>query len=73
MSTNLSWAKDTAERVLVTAVETALAVGFVDGTNILPLDWKAGLAVVVSTSVAAFAKAVIAKFKGDPTSASLAE
>lgn len=68
----MSWLKDTLERVSATAAESAVALMFADGVNIVDIDWKAGLGVVAATSVASFLKAWIARVKGNPNNASLA-
>lgn len=72
-----NWVKDTAERVSVTFLEAVLGVftldaitGAVTGFNV---SWQHTVGIAGLTAGYSFVKALIAKLKGDPESASLAD
>jgi hypothetical protein len=70
MST-LSWAKDTAERVISTAVQSALAVVVASGAGWVDVDvWETAGVVAVASALSALKSALARQF-GDPESASL--
>lgn len=71
-----NWFKDTAERVTVTFLESALAVFTLDDLgNVagLSLSWQATLGLAATTAGFSLVKAVIAKLTADSESASLAD
>lgn len=71
-----NWFKDTAERVAVTFLESALAVFTLDEVgNVagLSLTWQATLGLAATTAGFSFVKALIAKLTADSQSASLVD
>ena len=63
-----AWLTDTLERVASTAAEVALP-SFL-GSDIFHIDWRAALGLTASAAIVTVLKAVVAKFKGDPNTAS---
>lgn len=69
----LTWAKDTAERVLATVAEVLVPLVAADGFDLFAVDWKAYVSVAGGAAALTFLKAVAARGKGNPESASLAD
>lgn len=62
---------DLAERALASFAGGALSVTGLDMVNVLNLDLKAALGVGVGAALVAVLKGIVAKFRGNPDSASL--
>lgn len=69
MSALSAWAVDALERAGATFAEVVLPA-FV-GADVFNIDYKAALGLAASATVASVLKSVVAKFHGDPNSASL--
>lgn len=68
MSTYL---RDLAERVAWSFAGGALSVLGLDTVNVLNMDWRAAIGVGAGAAVISVLKGIAARFRGDPTSASL--
>lgn len=66
----VKWAKDAAERAVVTFAEVLGSV-FVLGTPVFALDISNGLAIAATATVASLLKSVVATRVGDSDSAAL--
>ena len=64
--------RDLIERVIVTAIEAALAVWLASGVFDVSLSATEGAGIAALTAVASLLKGILAKQIGDPNSASLA-
>lgn len=67
----MNWLTDTLERCAATAAEVALPAFL--GADVFAIDYRAAFGLTAAATVAAFLKAVVARFKGDENSASLAD
>lgn len=68
----MTWFTDASERALATFVQAFLAVVGGDVLDVWSFDWKAALGVGVGGAILSVLKSVVARFKGDENSASLA-
>ena len=64
--------KDTTERAVKTAAQTAMA-SFGVGTGLLDVDWAASASVVGAATVFSILSSIVSSGVGDPTNASLLE
>lgn len=62
---------DLSERATSSFAGGFLSVIGLDAVNILSLDWKAGLGIGGGAALVSVLKSVVAKFRGNPDSASL--
>ena len=65
----MNWFTDALERAAATAAEVALPAFL--GASVWDIDYKAAFGLTAAATVASVLKAVVARFKGDPESASL--
>lgn len=65
------YARDLAERVFSTFVAGFVAALLANWTGAIPSDWKAWLATGALAGVVSALKGLLAKFTGDPATASL--
>jgi hypothetical protein len=69
---DMTWFTDASERALATFAQAFLSVVGGDVLNVWTLDWKAALGVGLGGAILSMLKSVVARFKGDENSASLA-
>ncbi len=67
----MKWFTDMAERALATAAEVALPA-FV-GANVWDIDYRAATGLTLAATAVSVLKSIVARFKGNEESASLAD